>query len=65
MLTLLLCVFVALLIVGVPIGFAMLGGWLMFNHIPDQWSTIGVILIAICGLASAYLTLIERRRFGL
>jgi len=47
------------------IGFAMLGGWLMFNHIPDQWSTIGVILIAICGLASAYLTLIERRRFGL
>jgi drug/metabolite transporter (DMT)-like permease len=43
------------------IGFAMLGGWLMFNHIPDHVSLIGIGLIAACGTAGGLLTLYESR----
>jgi drug/metabolite transporter (DMT)-like permease len=43
------------------IGFAMLGGWLVFDHVPDQWSAFGIVLIAICGAAGAWLTVHERR----
>ncbi|GEM_PF-6706171 len=37
------------------IGFAMLGGWLVFSHVPDQWSLLGISLIAVCGAAGAWL----------
>ena len=43
------------------IGFAMLGGWLVFNHVPDGWATLGIILVAICGAAGAWLTVRESR----
>ncbi|MBU0589465.1 MAG: DMT family transporter [Gammaproteobacteria bacterium] len=43
------------------IGFAMLGGWLLFSHVPDQWSTMGIALIAVCGAAGAWLTMRESR----
>ncbi len=43
------------------IGFAMLGGWIMFDHIPDHLSLIGIALIAACGTAGGLLTLFEAR----
>jgi drug/metabolite transporter (DMT)-like permease len=38
------------------IGFAMLGGWLAFSHVPDGWSMMGIGMIALCGALSAWLT---------
>jgi drug/metabolite transporter (DMT)-like permease len=43
------------------IAFAMLGGWLVFSHVPDAWSMIGIVAIAICGAGGAWLTLRETR----
>lgn len=43
------------------IGFAMLGGWLIFHHIPETTALIGAALIALCGCAGAALTLLENR----
>ncbi|BDT73526.1 riboflavin transporter [Comamonadaceae bacterium OS-4] len=43
------------------IAFAMLGGWLMFSHVPDQWTLAGMGLIAVCGAAGAWLTAHESR----
>lgn len=43
------------------IGFAMLGGWLVFSHVPDQWSMLGMVMIAVCGAAGAWLTVREGR----
>lgn len=43
------------------IGFAMLAGWLVFGHLPDQWAIIGIALIAVCGACGAWLTSIEGR----
>ena len=43
------------------IGFAMLGGWLVFSHVPDRWSLIGMGMIALCGVAGAWLTARESR----
>ena len=43
------------------IGFAMLGGWLAFSHVPDNWSLAGMLLVALCGAAGAWLTIHERR----
>lgn len=43
------------------IGFAMLGGWLVFAHVPDGWSLLGMALVAACGAAGAWLTLRESR----
>ena len=43
------------------IAFAMLAGWLVFSHVPDQWSVLGMTLIAICGAAGAWLTVRESR----
>lgn len=31
------------------IAFATLAGWLVFGHTPDQWTVLGVTLIALCG----------------
>ncbi len=44
------------------IAFAMLGGWLVFSHVPDSWSIWGMLLIAACGAAGAWLTMHESRR---
>ncbi len=43
------------------IGFAMLGGWIVFDHMPDQWTLIGMGLVALCGALGAWLTLRESR----
>lgn len=43
------------------IGFAMLGGWLAFSHVPDQTSLVGIGLIAACGAAGAWLAVRESR----
>ncbi len=45
----------------VQIGFAMLGGWLVFSHRPDGWSFSGIALIAVSGAAGAWLAARERR----
>lgn len=43
------------------IGFAMLGGWIAFSHVPDRWSLIGIVMIAVCGAAGAWLAVRESR----
>ena len=45
----------------VQIGFAMLGGWIAFSHVPDHWSLAGMGLIALCGAAGAWLAMRESR----
>lgn len=37
--------------------FAVLAGWLLFKRVPDAWSYFGMALIALCGLANAWLSL--------
>jgi drug/metabolite transporter (DMT)-like permease len=43
------------------IAFAMLGGWIAFSHVPDSWSLVGMVMIALCGAAGAWLTARESR----
>lgn len=43
------------------IAFAMLGGWLVFSHVPDGWALLGMAMIAACGAASAWLAVVESR----
>jgi drug/metabolite transporter (DMT)-like permease len=43
------------------IGFAMIGGALVFGHVPDHLSLFGIGMIAFCGAAGAWLTVRERR----
>ena len=43
------------------IGFAMVGGWLVFNQMPDDWALVGIGMIAVCGVAGAWLTGHESR----
>ena len=43
------------------IGFAMLGGYLAFGHIPDRWALLGIGMVAVCGAMGAWLTVLERR----
>ena len=43
------------------IGFAVLGGWIVFQHIPDRWTLIGMGLVALCGALGAWLTVRESR----
>ena len=43
------------------IGFAMLGGWLVFSHIADATSIMGMALIGICGAGGGWLTVHESR----
>ncbi|MEO8021871.1 DMT family transporter [Polaromonas sp.] len=43
------------------IAFAMIGGWIAFSHVPDRWSLVGMVMIAICGAAGAWLTARESR----
>lgn len=44
------------------IAFAVLAGWLVFSHVPDAQSWLGMVLIALCGAAGAWLMAVERRR---
>lgn len=44
------------------IAFAMLGGWLVFDHVPDHLSVMGMGLIALCGTAGGFLTVYELRQ---
>jgi drug/metabolite transporter (DMT)-like permease len=44
------------------IGFAMLGGWWVFDHVPDHFSMMGIGLIALCGTAGGLLTVYEVRQ---
>ena len=41
------------------IGFAMLGGWVVFAHVPDGFSILGMALIAFCGAVGAWLVVRE------
>ena len=43
------------------IGFAMLGGWLIFSHVPDQLSLVGILMITACGATGAWLAVRESR----
>jgi len=45
----------------IQIGFAMLGGWLMFDHVPDHWTLVGIGIVALCGALGAFLTVRESR----
>jgi drug/metabolite transporter (DMT)-like permease len=43
------------------IGFAVLGGWVVFSHLPDQWTFVGMGMVALCGALGAWLTVRESR----
>jgi drug/metabolite transporter (DMT)-like permease len=43
------------------IGFAMLAGWMVYDHVPDGWSLAGIAAIVLSGAASAWLTVRETR----
>jgi len=38
------------------IGFAALGGWLVFGHVPDDWALLGIGLVTLCGVFGTWLT---------
>ena len=40
---------------------AMLGGWLIFDHIPDHWTLVGLGVVTLCGALGAWLTVRESR----
>ena len=44
------------------ICFAMLGGWVVFAHVPDAWVVAGMVLIGVCGVAGGWLTVYEGRK---
>ena len=44
------------------ICFAMLGGWVVFAHVPDAWVIAGMVLIGICGVAGGWLTVYEDKK---
>ncbi len=41
------------------IGFAMIGGWLVFSHVPDRFALFGMAMIAVCGALGAWLVVRE------
>jgi drug/metabolite transporter (DMT)-like permease len=43
------------------IVFALIGGWLVFRYVPDQWSVLGMAVIGLCGALGAWLTVHESR----
>lgn len=44
------------------IGFAMLCSWLVFDHVPGLLESLGIALIAGCGIAASLLTSREHQR---
>jgi drug/metabolite transporter (DMT)-like permease len=44
------------------LAFAVMGGWLMFGRVPDGWSFLGMVVIAMCGIANAWLSMRESRQ---
>jgi drug/metabolite transporter (DMT)-like permease len=40
----------------VQIGFALLCGWWVFDHVPGWLEAAGVLLIVVCGVAASLLT---------
>jgi drug/metabolite transporter (DMT)-like permease len=44
------------------IGFATLGGWLVFDHVPDLFAWIGIAIIALSGIANTLLSMLEISR---
>jgi drug/metabolite transporter (DMT)-like permease len=47
------------------IAFATIAGWLVFSHVPDRWSFIGIAVIGVCGAAGTWITAAELRRRAL
>lgn len=45
----------------VQIAFAMFAGWIVFGHFADGWGLLGMLMIAGCGAASAWLALREKQ----
>jgi drug/metabolite transporter (DMT)-like permease len=43
------------------VGFAMLGGWLVFGHVPGTWELGGIALIVLCGATASWITAREKR----
>lgn len=43
------------------IGFAMLCGWLVFDHVPGVLELAGIGMIVVCGATASWLTARERR----
>lgn len=39
------------------IGFAAVLSWVVFSHAPDNWAIIGMLTIAMCGAATAWLNM--------
>lgn len=37
------------------IPFAVLGGWLWLDTVPDRWAALGIALVGLCGAATAWL----------
>ena len=37
-------------------------GWLVFRHVPDAWTWMGIVAVSICGAASAWLNVSEASR---
>ncbi len=46
------------------IGFAMLGSWLVFAHVPDLWAWAGIGIIAASGVGNTLLTMREVSRLA-
>jgi drug/metabolite transporter (DMT)-like permease len=43
------------------IGLAILGGWLVYDHVPDFWAAVGMGLVAVFGIAGGLLSIHESR----
>lgn len=43
------------------LGFAVIGGWLVFGRVPDALSWLGMALVATCGIANAWALMRENR----
>lgn len=44
------------------IGAASLLAWLVFDHLPDAWAWLGMVVIALCGAATAWLNVRSAQR---
>jgi drug/metabolite transporter (DMT)-like permease len=45
----------------IQIPFAVFGGWLVFSHQLDGWTTAGIGIIAVSGVLGTWLTAKERK----